>query len=501
MRINPLKAIIASERSYAAIPYVETGSNHQRFSDAVNAAGLDGCQGQAWCATYQFAIELETVGKEQALKNWNMTPQTYCGYSVFETERMFSRVGRVGNVPRPGALVIFRQSHMGRVLAVDGDTFLCGEGNTSNAEFNRDGDACAVKVYKTGNPKIQSFCYIDYPSREMTPQDIINQGAVVYSMCHNGHYRYGDSHAPVIPCSDGKVSCDRFIARILFNLGYTDQPRGSATVPCGITVFNMESYLLKWGFMKITNPAQLRPGDFVLMSWCGTSKPTDKWHAYLVTAVNGALISKYDMGEQWRIDAKQPFVNVPVNQWGGNRQFYCAFRCPDNVYTFTPSDVKQGSKGASQYLATEILKAYDLKGVKKGGKAQSLELNDVWSNGDMAAMCEWKLDRIRNNNANLCKGPYGAGEIGRNDWISLLSSGLPFRAAELPTQELHGASVLLCQRIMRANGFTGADGKPIELDADWGRNTEYAVKEWQKKHGLEPTGVVTYNMWQMMIKL
>lgn len=96
-------------------------------------------------------------------------------------------------------------------------------------------------------------------------------------------------------------------------------------------------------------------------------------------------------------------------------------------YTFRPADVKAGSTGASQYLANEILKAYDIKACNKDGKPQSLELNNKWTTGDMAAMCQWKLDRIRQNGVNLCKGPYGAGEIGPKDWESLLSSGLPFK--------------------------------------------------------------------------
>lgn len=499
MTSNVLGAICAAEKAYAAIPYTETGNNHQRFSDVVNAAGLAGYQNAAWCATYQFAVELETVGKDQALKNWNMTASNYCGYSVFETESAFARAGKTGLTPKPGALVIFRQSHMGRVLAVDGDVFSCGEGNTSNAQFHRDGDACAVKTYKVNDPKIKSFCYIDYPVRELTPNDIINSTKNVYQIAHNGRYRYGDSHANP-PCSDGVISCDRLPALALYNLGFTDQPKGSATTSSGITVLNMESYLLKWGFKKITSP-NLRPGDIVLMKWSGTTQPTAKWHAYVVTAVNGSLISKYDMGEQWRIDAVQPFKNVPINEWGGNRQFYAAFRISKQEYTFTPKDVVQGSTGASQYLANEILKAYDLKGLIKDGKAQSLELNDRWTNGDMAAMCNWKLDRIRHGDANLCKGTYGAGEVGRKDWTSLLSSGLPFVCRELPTKETHGASVLLCQRIMKAHGYVGANGKPLSLDADWGKNTEHAVREYQKARGLEVTGVVDYNMWQKMIAI
>lgn len=156
--------MIRKEREYGNMPYVETGTNHQKFSDMVNKAGLAGCQNQAWCATYQFAMELEEFGKAGALKHWNMTEKNYCGYSCFSTEAMFRKAGKLGTVPKTGALVIFRQSHMGRVLSVDSKnkTFECGEGNTSNRKYERNGDSCAVKTYSWNDSKIKSFCYIDY---------------------------------------------------------------------------------------------------------------------------------------------------------------------------------------------------------------------------------------------------------------------------------------------------------------------------------------------------
>ena len=53
---------------------------------------------------------------------------------------------------------------MGRVLSVDSKnkTFECGEGNTSNRKYERNGDSCAVKTYSWNDSKIKSFCYIDY---------------------------------------------------------------------------------------------------------------------------------------------------------------------------------------------------------------------------------------------------------------------------------------------------------------------------------------------------
>lgn len=495
-----IDGIISEELRYGSIPYTETGENHQIFSDIVNSYGLEGCQNQPWCATYQFALELQMCGKEAALRHWNMTEQTYAGYNCFSTEAAFQRAGKTGQTPRVGALVIFRQSHMGRVLSMNATHFVCGEGNTSNKEYDRNGDACAVKTYAWSDPKIRSFCYIDYEGDKLTPQTLIAAAKAVYEMAHYGKYKYGDSHA-IPPCADGIISCDRLIARSLWNMGYSDQPAG------GITVLNMESYLLSKGFTKITDQNQVKAGDIVLMKWNGESSPSARWHTYLVTAVTKAgsaiTINKYDMGSQERIEAAQPFVAVPINQWPSTRSFYAIFRPSDESsqdYVFSPSDVKSGARGASQYLATEILKAYNIKGVKKDGKAQDLELNDVWSSGDMAAMTQWKLDRLRNGDANLTKGPYGAGEIGPNDWVSLLSSGTPFHAVNIPDRESHGPSVLLAQRILKANGFKGADGKALTLDAEFGDNTRAAITAWQKKNSRQVTGKLKYDDWKVMLR-
>lgn len=481
-----IDGIISEERRYASMPYVETGSNHQIFSDIVNSYGLAGCQDQAWCATYQFALELQTCGKEQALRNWCMT-DGYVGYSVFATRDKFKAAGRTGATPRKGALVIFKRSHMGRVLSVNSTTFECGEGNTSNKEFNRDGNSCAVKTYSRTDPGIDCFCYIDYEDA-MNASQILNATKAVYEMAHNRRFNYGDSHA-LPPCDDGLISCDRLVARALWNLGYQAQPKG------GITVINMEAYLLNWGFRKITDANSLMPGDIVLMRNASTI-PNAGWHAFVISAFTSQnKISKYDcggaVGDNWRINAVQPFTNVPLNEWGGGRAFYAAYRVNSkDEYIFTPSVVKQGATGASQYLANEILKAYNLKGV-----TGPIELNGTWTNGDMAAMCQWKLDRIRNGDINLCKGPYGAGEIGPKDWTSLLSSGLPFKAIAVPDKERKGPSVLLAQRILKANGFGN-----LALDAEYGPKTEAAIKAWQKANKRPETGKLIYDDWKLMLR-
>lgn len=75
------------------------------------------------------------------------------------------------------------------------------------------------------------------------------------------NWSYGDSHGWP-PCSDHIISCDRHPARALYDMGYTDQPRipGSTS---GITVNNVNTYLPKYGFVKITNPKDIKKGAIV----------------------------------------------------------------------------------------------------------------------------------------------------------------------------------------------------------------------------------------------
>lgn len=227
---------------------------------------------------------------------------------------------------------------------------------------------------------------LDYGSKtergEMTPNDIISATAAFYKIQRAGGYTYGDSHS-LPPCADHVTSCERgAVARPLWDLGFHDQPAG------GITVLNMEQYLTKWGFKKITDQNALKAGDIVLMKQNGTTAPTAEWHTFLVTAVtkSGSVmtVNKYDFGSQERLRAAQPFVGVPVNQWPGVKSFYCAFRWGGGDseidttvdYTFDADyyraaykDVTSSGFGSS---AEGLKRHYDSFGRKEGRAANCL---------------------------------------------------------------------------------------------------------------------------------
>ena len=140
--------------------------NYTKYARDINAYGLMGCQGQPWCGTFQFWLELQEFGLEKALKHWNMTKQTYVGYNCFSTYNMFKKAGKVGMTPKLGAVVIFNFSHAGRVVNIyskNGQKWWdCLEGNTSSNLSERNGGQVKLKTRPWKDSSVKGFCYIDY---------------------------------------------------------------------------------------------------------------------------------------------------------------------------------------------------------------------------------------------------------------------------------------------------------------------------------------------------
>jgi RHS repeat-associated protein len=61
-----------------------------------------------------------------------------------------------------------------------------------------------------------------------------------------------------------------------------------------------------------------------------------------------------------------------------------------------------------------------------------------------------------------------------------------------------GYDVEQIQQFLRTNGYLGKDGKPITVDGDFGINTQFAVKTFQKRRGLTVDGLVGDKTWQAM---
>lgn len=133
-------------------------------------------------------------------------------------------------------------------------------------------------------------------------------------------WKYNDSHS-LPPCADKKISCDRIVARTLWNLGYIDQVKGGYTINNGLP-----DYLERNGFKKVTKKADVKPGAVVAV---GNS---DIEHVFIVESYNPKtdLCRKYDAGSDDRIKKACYFANVKLVEWS-NRKFLAAWNVPSNL--------------------------------------------------------------------------------------------------------------------------------------------------------------------------
>ena len=136
-------------------------NNYTKYSRDVNNMGLMGCQGQPWCAVYQFWICAQIFGKQKALE--------IMGNGFYNCNSVKARSKSKGtwhSTPKLGSLVIFRNgAHIGRVIAINGNTIRTNEGNTSAGGLNTveaNGGCVAEKSYTIGNSQIDGYVWIDY---------------------------------------------------------------------------------------------------------------------------------------------------------------------------------------------------------------------------------------------------------------------------------------------------------------------------------------------------
>lgn len=63
-----------------------------------------------------------------------------------------------------------------------------------------------------------------------------------------------------------------------------------------------------------------------------------------------------------------------------------------------------------------------------------------------------------------------------------------------------GEEVKTLQRLLKAFNYKGSDGKALSIDGDFGTNTDYALKCYQKANGLEVDGICGKNSWNSLLK-
>lgn len=134
-------------------------NNYTKFARDVNNWNQPGCQGQPWCAVYQFWKLVKVFGLTKALQ--------IMGGGFYNCKNVTAHAKQKGtwhSTPKKGALIIFRNgSHIGSVNSYDTTYVYTNEGNTSSvAGVVANGGACRNKKYKLTDPAIDGYVWIDY---------------------------------------------------------------------------------------------------------------------------------------------------------------------------------------------------------------------------------------------------------------------------------------------------------------------------------------------------
>lgn len=112
-------------------------------------------------------------------------------------------------------------------------------------------------------------------------------------------YSYGSSGA-WNPTTDGVISCDRMVAKALYDLGYTDQIQG------GEVCDTLDDYLMSHGFLRSTSLADAKAGSIMLVKHQGEYTIT---HVFVCASdfdLATMTADRYDCGSDVNIQSVQP---------------------------------------------------------------------------------------------------------------------------------------------------------------------------------------------------
>ncbi len=134
-------------------------NNYTKFARDVNSWGQPGCQGQPWCAEYQFWKLVKILGITKVL-------QIMGGgfYNCVSITNHAKAKGTWHSTPKVGALVIFRNgSHVADIQSFDSKRIYTNEGNTSSVSgVVANGGAVRNKSYAINDSSIDGYVWIDW---------------------------------------------------------------------------------------------------------------------------------------------------------------------------------------------------------------------------------------------------------------------------------------------------------------------------------------------------
>lgn len=193
-------------------------------------------------------------------------------------------------------------NRLGYSLTVDGDfgdaTFAALKKYQKSAGLKADG-----VYYESTKKKLEEQTKVK-SAKDITVDQFLKSAKNVMDTARTKRWHYGDSHS-IPPCKDKTISCDRLIARALWDLGFTDQRQGGET--CG----TLDEYLKEHGFYRSKNKSDIRKGSILLVKHAGYSYIS---HAFICVKFSSNWVTdRYDAGSDARIQTAQPLRDV---SWG-----------------------------------------------------------------------------------------------------------------------------------------------------------------------------------------
>lgn len=132
------------------------------------------------------------------------------------------------------------------------------------------------------------------------------------------------------------------------------------------------------------------------------------------------------------------------------------------------------------------------------GNGLAVESTPAWSNGVQITAC------------NCYKKGYNTRywtKHGKLPYIEYSSQAKAEGVKDTVTIELSvlrkdskGDEVKTLQRLLKILGYKGSNGKQLSIDGDFGGNTYYALKAFQKAKGLTQDGICGKNSWNAILK-
>lgn len=198
-----------------------------------------------------------------------------------------------------------------------------------------------------------------YRPKETVADKFLAEVKSVCDLARKEGWRYGDSRTSV-PCLDKIISCDRMVARALYNLGFVDQKIG------GEVCTSLPTWLVAHGWKSTTNIEAINPGAIVAVRKKNHSYID---HVFVVSSYNAKTgkCNKYDCGSQERINTTQPFKNVKLMEWS-DRVFVAAWNVPDTLTVWNPVTTAVSSANNVNVRASANSKSKSLRKVNKGNR-------------------------------------------------------------------------------------------------------------------------------------